>query len=124
MKNIILTIAAIISLANVTLASNIADGSLAIIKTETVEVTLENVTQKDFILSSNFEIENQNIAMTFEANVNMIQVYTEDGELEMMFPIGSKEVNLGMSLFEKGTYQVAFTVEGLSEVQFTSLKIK
>jgi len=124
MKNIILTIAAVISLANVAFASNIGDGSLAIVKTETVEVNLENETQKEFILSSTFESDNQNIAMEFDATVSIIQVYTESGELEMMLPIGSTKVNLGMSLFNKGTYRVAFTVEGLSEVQFTSLEIK
>jgi len=124
MKNLILTIAAVISLANVAVASNIGDGSLAIIKSESVEITLENESQKSFIVSSVYEAENQNISMEFDANVNMIQVYSEGGDLEMMFPIDSKEVNLGMSLFEKGNYQIAFTVEGLSEVQFTSLQIK
>lgn len=124
MKNLILTIAAVISIANVTFASNIEDGSLAIVKSEKVEITLENETQKDFILSSTFESDNDNIAMVFESNVSMIQIFDAEGELEMMIPIGSTEVNLGMSLFDQGTYKLAFTVEGLSEVQFSNLQVK
>jgi len=124
MKNLILTIAAVLSLASFSFASNIEDGSLAIVKSESIEVRLENENQKEFILSSNFESANSNIALEFDANVSMIQVYNMNGDLEMMLPIGSTKVNLGMSLFSKGTYRIGFMVEGLSEVQFTSLQIK
>lgn len=123
MKNLILTIAAVISLSSVTLASNIEDGSLAIVKSERVQVTLENESQKEFIVSSVFEEENNNIAMVFESTVNMIQVFDKDGELEMMLPVESSKVNLGMSLFAEGSYRIGFAVEGLSEVQYTSLKV-
>ena len=113
-----------ISLANISFATNIEDGSLAIVKSEKVEVVLENETQKDFIVSSRFETHNNNIAMEFESTVNMIQVYNDGGDIEMMIPIGSTKVNLGMSLFDKGSYRIAFTIEGLSEVQFTNLEVK
>ncbi len=124
MKNLILTIAAVISLSTITFATNIEDGSLAIVKSEKVEVILENETQKKFIVSSVFEEDNNNIALVFESTVNMIQVFDTNGDLEMMLPIDSSKVNLGMSLFAEGSYRIGFMVEGLSEVQYTSLQVK
>ena len=124
MKNLILIIATVLSFTTVNFASNIEDGSLAIVKSEMVTMTLENESQKEFILSSVFEAENDNIAMVFESDVTMIQVYNNEGDLEMMFPVGSTEVNLGMSLFSEGSYKMGFQVDGISEVQFTNLQVK
>jgi len=124
MKNLILIIATVLSFTTASFASNIGDGTLAIVKTAAVEMTLENEGQKEFILSSVFEAENDNIAMVFDADVSMIQVFNTDGELEMMFPVGSTEVNLGMSLFTEGSYKMGFTVDGISDVQYTNLKVK
>ena len=124
MKNLFLTIATVISFATITFASNIGEGELAIVDSETVVVTLDNKTQKEFIISSAFEADKDNIVMVFDSKVSMIQVFNTDGELEMMLPIESNEVNLGMSLFDQGSYRMGFSVEGISEVQFTNLKVK
>lgn len=124
MKNLILIIATVLSLVNVSFASNIGDKELAIVETAEVVVTLENVAQKEFILSSVFEAENDNIAIVFESNVSIIQVFNLDGELELMFPVESAEVNLGMSLFEEGSYKMGFSVDGIEEIQYTNLLIK
>ncbi len=124
MKNLILIIATVLSFSTGAFASNIGDGSLAIVKSAKVTMTLENEAQKEFILSSVFEADNDNIAMVFESSVEMIQVYNNNGDLEMMFPVGSTEVNLGMSLFTEGAYKMGFQVEGMSEVQFTNLQVK
>ena len=69
MKNLILIIATVLSFSTASFASNIGDGTLAIVKTATVTMTLENESQKEFILSSVFEAENDNIAMVFESDV-------------------------------------------------------
>lgn len=124
MKNLILTIATVLSFTTVSMASNIGDGTLAIVKSAKVEMTLENEGQKEFIISSVFEEDNDNIAIEFESNVSMIQVFNTEGELEMMFPVGSAQVNLGMSLFEEGSYRMGFSVDGVSEVQYTNLQVK
>ncbi len=124
MKNLILIFATVISFTTASFASNIGDGTLAIVKTASITLTLEDEGQKEFIVSSVFEAENDNIAMVFGNDVSMIQVFNKEGELEMMFPVGSKEVNLGMSLFSEGNYRMGFMVEGISEVQYTNLQIK
>ena len=124
MKNLILTIATVLSFSAATFASNIADGSLAIVTSHEIEVTLENAGQMEFIVSSVFEVENDNIAMVFQSDVTMIQIFNNEGELEMMFPVGSTDVNLGMSLFEEGSYRMGFKVDGISEVQYANLQVK
>jgi len=124
MKNLFLIFATVLSFTTVSFASNIGDGTLAIVKTERVELSLENEGQKEFILSSSFNVEDENVAMTFAAEVSMVQIFNTDGELEMMFPIGSTKVNLGMSLFEDGQYRMGFLVDGMDDVQFTNLTVK
>lgn len=123
MKNLILTVAILFSFyaAN---ASNIGDGSLFIINNSNVELSLENDEQKFLIISTEFNAELENISMIFNSSVNMIQVFNTDGEMEMMLPIGSEEVDLGMSLFQAGDYKLGFMVEGQDEVQFTNLSVK
>ena len=124
MKNLFLILATVISFSTATFASNIGDGTLAIVKSERVELTLETEGQKEFIIASAYNVEDENVAMTFTAEVSMVQIYNTDGELEMMFPIGSTKVNLGMSLFEDGQYRMGFMVDGMEEVQFTNLTVK
>jgi len=124
MKNLILIFAIATSFTTATYASNIGDGLLAIVNSERVDVTLENEGQKEFIISSAFEADQDQIAMVFESNVTMIQVYNAQGEIEMMFPVGADNVNLGMSLFETGNHKVGFTIDGVEEVQFTNLNVK
>ncbi len=124
MKSLILVLATILSISNTILASNIGDGALAIVKTDKVEISLESEGQKEFILASVFNVENDNVDMTFNSDVSMVQIFNSEGELEMMFPIGSSKVSFGMSLFENGHYKMGFVIEGVEDIQFTSLTIK
>ena len=124
MKNLFLILATVISFSTLSFASNIGDGSLAIVKSERVELSLESEGQKEFILSSSFNIEEENISMNFVSEVSTVQIFNKEGELEMMFPIGSTKVNLGMSLFEDGDYRMGFVVEGMDDIQFTNLTVK
>ncbi len=123
MKNLILTIAILFSFSTVN-ASNIGDGTLSIVNNSNVELSLENEGQKFLIISTEFNTEYENISMIFNSSVNMIQVFNTEGEMEMMLPIGSEEVDLGMSLFQSGDYKLGFMVEGIDEVQFTNLSVK
>ncbi len=123
MKNLILTIAILFSFSSVN-ASNIGDGTLSIINNSNLELSLENEGQKFLIISTEFNTEYENISMIFNSSVNMIQVFNTEGEMEMMLPIGSEEVDLGMSLFQSGDYKLGFMVEGIDEVQFTNLLVK
>lgn len=124
MKNLLLIIAITFSFATASMASNIGDDKLALIKSDNVEVSLDNIDQKSFILYSAIDAGNETLQFIFDNSVSMIQVYKLDGELEMVLPIGSDEVDLGLSLFESGSYKLGFMVDGIEDMQFTNLKIK
>ena len=124
MKNLFLTITAFFCFSAVSFASSIGDGSLEILKTEKIYLSLESEIQKEFILATTFSTETESVSMLFESNVSMVQVYNLNGELEMMFPIGSNDVSLGLSLFKSGEYRMGFVVDGMDGVQFTKLTVK
>jgi len=124
MKNLLLIIALTFSFATASMASNIGDDKLSLIKNDKVEVSLENIGQKSFILFSSIDANKETLQFIFDNNVSMIQVYKLDGDLEMVLPIGSDEVDLGLSLFESGSYKLGFMVDGIDEMQFTNLNIK
>lgn len=124
MKNLILVLTAIVSFSTASFATNIEDGTLSIVKSERVTLTLEAEGQREFILSSSFNVEEENVSMNFASKVSMVQVFNKEGDLEMMFPIESTKVNLGMSLFEDGEYRMGFMVDGMDDIQFTKLTVK
>lgn len=124
MKNLFL----ILAIASIFFTSEtvygFGDGDLAIIKSSIAEVSLENENQKKFILFSSIDTDTETLQFIFENSVSMIQVYSDGGDLEMVLPIGSDEVDLGLSLFDAGNYKLGFMVDGIDEMQFTNLKIK
>lgn len=124
MKNLLLIIAIATSLSSETFASNMEYGGPTLVKTEKVEIILGNEGQRGFIISTTFEEERNQIAMVFETTVSMIQIFDANGEIEMILPVGSQNINLGMSLFEGGLHQVGFMVDGIDEIQFTTITIK
>lgn len=124
MKNLLLIISVTFSFATASFASNIGDGKLSLLKNDKVEVSLDNIGQKSFILFSSIDSNKETLQFIFDNSVSMIQVYNLDGEMEMVLPIGSDEVDLGLSLFNAGSYKLGFMVDGIDEMQFTNLKIK
>lgn len=124
MKTVFLTIATILTLTVNSYASNIIIGELAVISSDRVELTLETVEQKQFILSSKYDDVYENLGLTFESQVQIIQIFNKDGGIEMLIPIDSKVINLGLSMFDSGKYKMGFVIEGIEETQFTSLVIK
>lgn len=124
MKNLLLIISIAISFSTTALASNIGDDKLSIINNDNVELSYTDASQKAVILFSAINTNKEALELIFDKNVSMIQVFDMEGELEMMLPIASNEVDLGLSLFEPGTYKLGLMVDGLDEIQFTNMMIK
>lgn len=123
MKNFIITFATILCFSAVSFASNIGDGTLSIIKNESVTFTLTEQNQKELIISSIYNDENNQLSFEFESEVQMISIINANEEIEMMVPVSSKKINLGLSLFDQGSYKMGFLIEGENEVQYTSISI-
>lgn len=123
MKTSIITFSLLLSSLSAVHATNIGDEDLSLIKHEKLTLSLENVDQKTLFVSSNYNESENCIAIEFESELVMIQLINHEGELEMMFPVSSNKVNLGLSLFESGNYRMGFSIEGESEIQFAYISI-
>jgi len=110
MKNLLLIITIVCSFNLTAFASNI-------------EVNIEKES-KDFILSSSIDANKATVNFVFESKVSIIQVFNNAGEIEMVLPINSEIVDLGLSLFPAGTYKLGFVVEGFEEMQFSHIIIE
>jgi len=88
-----------------------------------IELNVETES-KEFILSSTVDSSKETVQFVFENSVSMIQVFNKAGDIEMILPIGSEVVDLGLSLFTPGSYRLGFVVDGIDRVQYSNLTIK
>ena len=123
MKNILLIISIILSFTFSTLASNIGDGLTSLVSNENLELSVETTNEK-FILFSTVDSQKETVQFIFENTVTMISVFNADGELEMILPVDSDKVYLGLSLFSSGKYKLGFMLVGSDEMLLTNLEIK
>lgn len=123
MKTSLITFTLLLSSLTAIHATSIIEKSFSLIENKVLSLSLENEDQKSLIVSTKFCPTDECIVMEFQNNLIMIQLYNEKGEIEMMFPVASKKVNLGISLFESGKYKLGFTIEGECNVQFANISI-
>ena len=100
------------------------EGGKSILSGESIELNLTNLVENDYIVFSNFNADHNQVEITFQKNVSMIQAFDASGNLELVVPIMSNDVVLGMSLFTEGNYQLGFMIEGEEDIQLTELTIK
>ena len=92
------------------------------INAKTVTVTTSEVDSKLFV-SAEFNEQQKRFEFNTGKEVNFVQIYNAEGQMEMQLPAMSKSIKLGMSLFEKGDYKLGFIVKGTSRIQFTNVTI-
>ncbi len=124
MKNLLILVVLTFSFSVSALGNNIADGKVKIVENAKVEFTVSEGFDLDFILSSGYNDESEKLEFLFDATINMIQVYNDLGELEMVLPISSKKLSLGMSLFDQGNYKIGFVLDNTDEVKYTELLVR
>jgi len=124
MKTSIITITLLLATAHTIQASNITEDHLALIHNEILSLVLENEDQRDMIKSIKYNDVEDCLAMEFENKLELIHLFNDQGEVELMFPVGSNKVNLGLSLFKSGEYKMGFSIEGQSGIQFADIFIK
>lgn len=120
MKNLIFVLLTVFGISSSIFATS---GPTELFKHADVEATIEVESERNYILFSSYNTANKMMDFILENPVTMVQIYKNDGELEMMVPIGSDEVSLGLSQFEKGDYKVGFILEGVDTPQFMNLTV-
>ena len=121
MKNLILILFVLTSIASTVSATS---GPTELFKHADVEATVEVTAERNYILFSSYNTANKMMDFILENPVKMVQIFKENGDLEMMVPVMSDEVSLGLTQFAKGTYKVGFILEGVDTPQFMNLTVK
>lgn len=121
MKNLVIIFLTVFGITSSTFATN---GPTELFKHRDVEATIEVASERNFILFSSYNTTNKMMDFILENPVTMVQIYRSNGELEMMVPVGSDEVSLGLTQFKKGEYKVGFILEGVDSPQFMNLSVK
>lgn len=104
------------------LASGNPKTAVTIIKAETVTVTTSELDSKLFV-SAEFNEDQRRFEFNTEKEVSFIQIFNNKDQMIMQLPAMSKDIKLGMSLFNKGDYKLGFLIEGTTVIQFTNVTI-
>ncbi len=124
MKNLILILGLLFSCSLVASANNIEKGKIKILDKSEIVVSVSSDFDLSFITMSRYNTDSNKLEFQFATEVKTIQVFNEIGELEMILPIDSKDLSLGMSLFNQGSYKIGFVVENDNEIKYTDLLIR
>ena len=95
-----------------------------LIATATIEIAAVNVEGHDLFESANYNAEEENIEFTTVENVDMIQIFNAEGNLEFQLPVMSNQVSISKALFSQGESQLGFIMSGKAEVFMTSVNMK
>lgn len=98
------------------------DGKIEVLSNSTIKITATEF-MADFILSSKFNLEDENVDMVFASSINMIQIFDTKGEIVSIIPIGSDELRMGLSLFDKGNYKLGFLIDGEADIQYADISV-
>ncbi len=109
MKTIILSLATVLMFQFSAIANN-DYGDKELVKSSAVSISLVNSELAEMIQVSEFLEQEEKFFIKFTKEVQMITFYNANGEVEMVIPVMSSEVNLGMSLFTGGNYTLDFSI--------------
>ena len=121
MKTLLTTIIAITSL---TIATATSTPPAKLIATATVEIAAVNVEGHELFESASYNVESENIEFSTVENVDMIQIFNAEGNLEFQLPVMSNQVSISKALFSQGESQLGFIMSGKAEVFMTSVNMK
>lgn len=121
MKNLLLILFTVVGLSSSLLSSG---EPKTLISNDAVNAIMDSDASSSYILFSSYNIENKMMDFITKNPVSMIQIFKENGELEMVVPIYSDEVSVGLTQFQKGKYKIGFIIDGVDSPQFMDIDIK
>jgi len=74
--------------------------------------------------TASYDAESENLSFTTTEDIAVIQVFNKDGELEFQLPVMSNKVKINKNLFDKGSSQLGFILEGESQLHTTHITVK
>jgi hypothetical protein len=97
--------------------------AVTIIETKTVTVTTDALNTSLFV-TAEFDENSQRFEFNTGKEIQFVQIFDNEDKLVMQLPTNSKNVKLGLSLFDKGEYKLGFIVLGQKDIQFTDVSVK
>jgi len=123
MKTFLSTLFVIVLTITAASATGNPETAVTIIESKTVTATTSDAGSELF-LTADFNENQKRFEFNTGKEINFVQIFNEKGQMEMQLPVMSKNIKLGMSLFEKGEYKLGFIVKGTSKIQFTNVTIE
>jgi len=124
MRNLLMIITlATLSITTSLSANNITNpvaDKATMIKNSDVELSLDEATASEELLSVNYS--NNYISLETKNEIAFLQVVNQEGEIEYQLPIGSKNLNLSSEDFTKGVYTVNLLFDNGNEFVTTTLE--
>ncbi len=121
MKTLLTTI---IAIATLTIGFATTTPPAKLIATAAIEIAAVNVEGHELFESASYNVEEENIEFTTVENVDMIQIFNAEGNLEFQLPVMSNQVSISKALFSQGESQLGFIMSGKAEVFMTSVNMK
>lgn len=119
MKNVITIFAAL----TISLSAAFATTPETLVSTTQVEVV--TVGTSDIFSFADFDAASENLTFRTNDNINVIQIFDAEGNLQFMLPVRANNVKINKNLFEaKGEFQLGFVMEGQSQMHTTTVTIK
>ena len=116
---IIITILAIAVNVN----ANDTEPTVELLNTEKVTVVTIDLSPK-FFLSASFDTNEEVFHFTTKQDIDLIQIFNTNGDLEFTLPVMSNIVKISKNLFGKGQYNLGFLINGESAVKFSRVTVK
>jgi len=124
MRNLLMIITlATLSITTSLSANNITNpvaDKATMIKNSDVELSLDEATASEELLSVNYS--NNYISLETKNEIAFLQVVNQEGEIEYQLPIGSNILNLSSEDFTKGVYTVNLLFDNGNEFVTTTLE--
>ncbi|MBT8191045.1 MAG: hypothetical protein HKN67_02400 [Saprospiraceae bacterium] len=125
MKKVLLVAAFFVSMVISSYASIIpTTGSLLIVNTAEVEVSLTDIIQKDLFQIAQYSDESNSLDFVTAEEIKSIQIFDANGELQYMLPVLSRKVRISKKMFNKGDYKLGFVLNGHKTIEYTGVKVK
>lgn len=91
---------------------------------ENKEICVSTTEESKLFYSIAFNKSTDNLEYLSIKNIDVIQIFNSDDEMEFILPVLSKKVVINKNLFGKGQFKIGFLISGHSELYYSRIVIK
>lgn len=88
------------------------------------EVEVMNISAMDLFTEASYDDDSQNLSFETRTDIKSIKVMNAQGEVTFTLPVMSNMVKINKNLFDQGSNQLGFEIEGSEELHVTQVSIR